>query len=80
MKQVKFGVWEEWLEIWHANVSRPPSELISFRKRSVDFIHFGGILIWWNRSTSEFPGIFWKMRGKNGLEFGMLLYANYLEN
>ena len=40
MKQVKFGVWghfqqntwEEWSEIWHADVSWPPSELVIFWK------------------------------------------------
>ena len=28
---------EEWPELWHADVSRPPSELIKFWSWSVDF-------------------------------------------
>ena len=44
MNQVKFGVWghflqntwEEWSEIWHADVSWPPSELIIFWQRLSD--------------------------------------------
>ena len=44
----KFGIsrpflkisWEEWAEIWHADVSWPRSELIRFWSSSVDFPHF----------------------------------------
>ena len=50
--QVKFGVsghflenaWREWPEILHADVSWPPSELISSGSCSVDFFNFGTIL------------------------------------
>ena len=52
VKRVKFGVsghilenaWREWPEILHADVSWPPSELISSGLRSVDFCNFGTIL------------------------------------
>ena len=52
VKRVKFGVsghfpenaWREWPEILHADVSWPPSELISLWPRSVDFSNFGAIL------------------------------------
>ena len=36
---------EKWPEILHADVSWPPSELISLWSRSVDFSNFGTILI-----------------------------------
>ena len=52
VKRVKFGVsghfpenaWREWPEIWHADVSWPSSELISFWPLSVDFSNFSAIL------------------------------------
>ena len=52
VKQVKFGVSghfpenasRKWPEILHADVSWPPSELISLWPRSVDFSNFGAIL------------------------------------
>ena len=53
VKPVKFGVaghfqeiaWKEYAEILHADVSWPPSELMSSWLRSVDFCNFGTILI-----------------------------------
>ena len=52
VKRVKFGVsghfqenaWREWAEILYADVSWPPSELISSWLRSVAFFNFGTIL------------------------------------
>ena len=52
MKRVKFGVsghclenaWRERPEIFHADVSWPPSELIDSGSQSVDFSNFGTIL------------------------------------
>ena len=49
VKQVKFGVsgnfiqnaWEEWLAIWHVDVSWLPFQLFIFRSWSVDFPYFG---------------------------------------
>ena len=38
------NAWREWPEILHADVSWPPSELISLWPRSVDFCNFGTIL------------------------------------
>ena len=38
------NAWREWLEILHADVSWPSSELISLWPRSVDFSNFGAIL------------------------------------
>ena len=36
--------WKEWPKILHADVSWPPTELISLWPRSVDFSNFGAIL------------------------------------
>ena len=52
VKRVKFGVsghflenaWREWPEILHADVSWPPSELISLWPQFADFSNFGAIL------------------------------------
>ena len=52
VKRVKFGVsghfldntWREWPEILDADVSWPPTELISSGLGSVDFCNFGTIL------------------------------------
>ena len=52
VKRVKFGVsgyflenaWREWPEILHADVSWPPTELISSGSWSVHFCNFGTIL------------------------------------
>ena len=49
VEQIKFAIsrhflenaWEEWREIWHVEVSWPPSKLIKFWSQSV---HFGSIL------------------------------------
>ena len=38
------NAWREWPEILHADVSWPPSELISLWPQSVDFLNFGAIL------------------------------------
>ena len=38
------NAWRKWTEILHADVSWPPSELISLWPRSVDFSNFGAIL------------------------------------
>ena len=38
------NAWREWPEILHADVSWPPSELISLWPRSLDFYNFGAIL------------------------------------
>ena len=38
------NAWREWPEILHANVSWPPSELISLCSRFVDLSNFGAIL------------------------------------
>ena len=88
MKRVKFGgfghilenAWREWPEILHADVSWPPSELISSGSRSVDFCNFGTILTLWNGSNLGFPGISWRMHGGNGLKYGMLLYPDHIQN
>ena len=72
MKQVKFGVsghfpenaWRKWPEILHADVSQPPSELISLWPRSVDFFNFGAIfdLVKWVEFwvSGHFPENAWK--------------------
>ena len=74
------NAWREWPEILHADVSWPPSELISSGSRSVDFCNFGTILTWWNGSNLGFPGISWRTHGGNGLKYGMLLYPDHLQN
>ena len=88
MKRVKFGVsghflknaWREWPEILHADVSWPPSVLISSGWRSVDFCNFGTILTLWNGSNLGFPGISWRTHGGNGLKFCTLMYLDHLQN
>ena len=74
------NAWKKWPEILHADVSWPPSELISLRPWSVDFCNFGTILTLWNRSNLGFPGISWIMHGVIGLKYGMLLYPDHLQN
>ena len=88
MKRVKFGVsgpflenaWMEWPEILLADVSWPPSELVSFGSQSVNFCNFGTILTLWSGSNLVFPGISWRTHGGNGLKYGMLLYPDHLQN
>ena len=61
VKRVKFGVsghflenaWRKWPEILHADVSWPPSELISLWLRFVDFCNFGTI---WLSETGQIWG------------------------
>ena len=66
-------VWNEWPQILHVHKSRPPSELIRFCSQSVDFPNFREILTKW--PNFGFPSIIYKMHGRNGLKFGMLLYT-----
>ena len=88
MKRVKFGVsghflenaWRKWPQILHADVSWPPSELISLWPRSVDFSNFGAILTLWNGSNLGFPGISQRTHGGNGLKFCTLMYLDHLQN
>ena len=88
MKRVKFGVsghfpkmaWRKWPQILHADVSWPPSELISLWPRSVEFANFGAILTEWNGSNLGFPGISQRTHGGNGLKFCRLMYLDHLQN
>ena len=54
------NTWEEWPEFWHADVSRPPSELIGFWLCSVDFPHFGAplelVIVGVSRAYRRMPG------------------------
>ena len=87
MKRVKFGVsghfpenaWRKWPQILHADVSWPPSELISLWPLSVDFSNFGAILTWWNGSNLGFPGISRRTHGGNDLKCCMLMYLDHLQ-
>ena len=88
MKRVKFGVsghfpenaWRKWPQILHADVSWPPSELISLWPRSVDFSNFGAILTSWNGSNLGFPGISRRTHGGNDLKCCTLMYLDHLQN
>ena len=88
VKRVKFGVsghfpentWRKWPEILHADVSWPPSELISLWWQSVDFSYFGTILTLWNGSNLGFPGISRRTHGGNGLKFWTLMYLDHFQN
>ena len=66
---------EEWPEFWHADVSWPPSELIKFGWSSVwhhvDFV---------KQPNLGFLAIFFRMHRRNGLQFDMLMYPDYLFN
>ena len=87
MKRVIFGVsghfpenaWRKWPEILQADVSWPPSEVVSLWPWSVDFFNFGAILTYWNRSNLGFPGISRRMHGGNGLKFCTLMYLDNLQ-
>ena len=65
----------EWLELWSADISWPPSDLISFGHY---FPHFGIILTQWTRWNLGILVIFFRMHGRNGLKFDMLMYPDYL--
>ena len=88
MKRVKFGVsvyfpenaWKKWPEILHADVSWPPSELISLWSRSGDFSNFGAFWTKWNGSNLGFPGISQRTHWGNGLKFCTLMYLDHLQN
>ena len=70
----------QWHIIWHADVSWPPLELITFWCQAVDFSPFGGILTKWSRLKLQFPGIFLKVHEWYGLKFAMLMYPNRLQS
>ena len=88
VKRVKFGVsghflenaWREWPEILYADVSWPPSELISLWPQFADFSNFGAILTSWNGSNLGFPGISRRTHGRNDLKFCTLMYLEHLQN
>ena len=68
-------------KIWHADVSWPlQNSRIRFWSSSVDFSHFGVIFTKWNRPNLQLMDIFWRMHGRNGLNFGMLMYPDHLQN
>ena len=56
------------------------SELIRFWLSSFDFHHFSFILTLWNRPNLHLPDIFWRTPGRNGLNFGLLMYPDHLQN
>ena len=74
------NTWREWAEILHADVSWPPSELISSWLRFVDFSNFGTILTQWIESNLGFPAISWRTHGGNGPKYCMLMYLDHLQN
>ena len=87
VKQAKFATsghflenaMEEWPEPWHADVSWPPSELMKFWSWSVDFPfwhHFDLV----KQANLGCLTIFFRMHGRNGLQFDMLMYPDYLFN
>ena len=71
---------EEWSELWHADVSWPPSELIKFSLWCVDFPNFGIILTLKNRSNLGLMAIFVRMPGSNGLKFNMQMHPDSIFN
>ena len=64
----------------NADVSWPPSELVTWWSRFVDFSYFGGSLTKWNGSKLWSPGFSWWRNWGNGLKFRMLIYLNHLQN
>ena len=48
------NAWKEWPDIWHADVSWEPSEMIRLWSWSVYYPHFGGILTSWDSSNFQF--------------------------
>ena len=72
------SLWMPWnLTCWRILTT---SELIRFWSSSVDFSHFGIILTQWNRPNLQLLDIFWSTHGRNGLNFGMLMYPDHLQN
>ena len=74
------NAWREWPEIFHADVSWPPSELMRLWSQSAVFPHFGANLTLWNVSNLGFPGISRRTHRGNGLKFCMLMYLGHLQN
>ena len=70
----------EWPQIWHADVSWLPLELIRFWSSSVDFPHFVDIITQWNGSNLWLTEIFVRMQGMDGLKHGMLMFPDHLQN
>ena len=72
------SVWMAWnLTCWYILTT---SELIQFWSSSVDFPHFGIILTKLNRPNLQLPDIFWRLQERNGLNLGMLMYPDHLQN
>ena len=88
VKQVNLGVsrhftesaWEVWPEFWHADVSRPPSELMRFWSQSVDFPFLEPLLRSETGQIWGFCAFFLRTHGRNDLNFGMLMYPDHLPN
>ena len=74
------NAWRELPEIWYADVSWPPSELIRLWLWSVDFSNFGTILTQWNVSNLGFVVSSWRTHRGNDLTFCMLMYPDHLKN
>ena len=56
----------QWSETWHADLPWPTSELSRFWSQSVDFPHFGNILVFLNETGQiwGFLGFLWKAKEK----------------
>ena len=85
-KQVKFGVsrhfpeitWRECPEILHADVSWPPSALISYSHGLLIFLNLA--LFWLGETTQCYPDVSRRMHWGNSLKFCMLMYPDHLQN
>ena len=53
-----------WPQIWYADISWLPSEVVRFWWRSVDFSCFGVTLTWWKWSNLSFPDMLLSTHGR----------------
>ena len=85
-KQVKFGfsrhfpeiAWRECPEILHADVSWPPSALISYSHGLLIFLNLA--LFWRGETAQCYPDVSRRMHWGNSLKFCLLMYPDHFQN
>ena len=67
----------EWPAVWHAGVSWPLQNWLDFGDHLLIFLILTSL---WLSETGQLPNIFWRTQGRNGLNFGMRMYSDHLQN
>ena len=67
----------EWPAVWHAGVSWPLQNWLDFGDHLLIFLI---LTSFWLSETGQLPNIFWRTQGRNGLNFGMRMYPDHLQN